>query len=162
MKKWFIGIIVFCFVAIGLWFMGRFGLFEKQDYDRMIVNGVAVKNDVVKIYALDDEVWAELPFVATIESLGYSPNWIDQDSASVEISGKTFYLSLTEKIFYREDEGPSINLLLPPPGSNRFLCERVENELVIDDRTLWSALYLSGIDVIIQIDVHDKIVSLCQ
>ena len=158
MKKWFFALILLCFVAIGLWFIGQSDLFEKQDHDRMIVNGVNARTVVVNIHSQDDGVWAELPFVATLGTLGYSPKWINQDTASFDISGSTFYLSLTEKTFYREDEGPSINLLLPPPGSNRFICDRVKNELVVDHRTLWSALYLSGIDVKIQIDAQDKIV----
>lgn len=160
-KGWAIILVLFCLCVCGIWLITKDSMNEKKDQNELVINGSEIKDAEIRIYYLEDQIHSDLPIIAVLKALGYSPEWINSD-AVFEIRGKKYILSLSEKKFYQQEKGPKVNYLLPPPGSDSFVCEIIGDDLLVDDSTVWSVLYLSGLSVDIHIDIDNRTVYICE
>ena len=117
------------------------------------INGVGITQENVTIHRWPH--YAELPLTEVMNSLGMEVSWIDNNVAKVTYKTKKYTLN-TSEISLIED-GDSFNLLFPPPGGNR-ISTVLEKELILDDNTVESAMYLIGIKLWIRIDHKEQVV----
>ena len=126
----------------------------------LMVNGETIESAYVSLYSFENQARAELPFMTVMKALGFSPVWIDDDTVSYEIDNETYILLRKEMTLYNAKKGKSINLLLPPPGSEGCICDEIDDEIIADDETIWSALYLMGIKSKFMIDTKQNVVKI--
>ena len=131
---------------------------KHESSGRLIVDGIQINDSNVLICSYDQAPVAHLPLISILKALGNEPQWIDDDTAEFEINGRTYQLLLDKKTLSEKNGNNHINLLLPPPGAEYCFCEREKNEIVADDQTIWSALYLLQINVKIRINSQSNTV----
>ena len=111
------------------------------------MNGVDITRENVIIHSN----YAELPLVDIMKRLGMKVDWVDKSTAEITYKDKKYILNLSEVSLV--EIGQNFNLLLPPPGGNRFYTV-LEKELILDSNTIQSAMYLMGIKM--NIDINRK------
>ncbi len=117
---------------------------------KLKVDGVAITEEAVTLYP----DYAMLPLIAVMESLDMDVVWLDSQRAEVICTDKNYILDLSAVTLAPMDE--KTNLLLPPPGGERVYTV-LDQELLLDDNTVKSMLYLMGLAVNIRIDYEDGV-----
>ncbi len=115
------------------------------------MNGVDITKENVIIHSN----YAELPLTEVMKSLDMKVDWIDKSTAEITYKDKKYTLNLSNVSLI--EVGQSSNLLLPPPGGNRFYTV-LEKELILDSNTIKSTMYQMGIKIHIDIDDKEQIV----
>lgn len=114
-------------------------------HGKLIVNGTEITEKNVFLYS----DCTQLPLTAVLKGLGMSVNWFDENRAEVAYKNKKYTLNLSE--FSLIENETNENVLLAPPGG-KPIYKTLEKELILDDNTTKSVLFLMKIDVSIQVD----------
>lgn len=85
--------------------------------------------------------YAELPLIEIMHSLGMRVDWVDKSTAEITYEETRYTLNLSKVELI--EVGQNFNLLLPPPGGNRFYTV-LDKELVLDSNTIKSVMYQIG------------------
>lgn len=134
--------------------MGGSILFSFRDSPKcgfLKMNGFYITQENVIIHSN----YAELPLTEVMKNLNMKVDWCDKSTAEIAWKNKKYTLNLSKVSLI--EVGQDSNLLLPPPGGNRFYTV-LEKELILDSNTIKSALYQMGIRVDIDINVDERIV----
>ena len=115
----------------------------------LFVNG-SENGTKVQIYSY----YSELPLVEVLGELGGVISWTNENEARMALNGKVYILNLKECAFY--DECDKHNLLIPAPGTTTFSCTALTDEIMLDDNTLQSVLFLMGISSTIQNSIDER------
>jgi len=115
-------------------------------------NGVDITQENVKIHSN----YAELPLTEVMKSLHMKINWVDKSTAEITYKDTKYILNLPKVSLI--EAGQNANLLLPPPGGNRFYAI-LEKELILDSTTIKSTMYQMGIKINIDINCKEQIVN---
>ena len=115
------------------------------------VNG----NDITQKNVMIHSNYAELPLTAVMKSLGMKVDWVDKSTAEITHNDKKYTLNLSTVSL--TEVGQKSNLLLPPPGGNRFYTV-LEKELILDSNAIKSTMYQMGIQINIVINCKEQIV----
>lgn len=129
-----------------------FGNFKPQN-GILQINGMVISDAAVEIH----EDSARTSFVSVLEGMGYTINWMDDDTAMVICGTEIYFLDVAEPVFQKE--GTDVNLILPPPGTTTFYCESVERDVILDDNTICGIFSLMGQRVFVEIDRETAVVS---
>ncbi|MBE6531049.1 MAG: hypothetical protein E7679_03015 [Ruminococcaceae bacterium] len=78
--------------------------------------------------------YAVLPLCDTITALGFQLTWTDEDRATFVCSEIEYEISISGKALTKA--GDDENYLIISPGSDHFVCEISNRELLVDDNTL--------------------------
>lgn len=146
--KW---LIVFAFFILLIGVGGLLLLKDSHECGVLKING----SDVAQENVLIRSTYAELPLTQVMKNLDVKVEWINKTSAQITYEDKEYTLNLSEVSLV--EVGATINLLLPPPGGNRYY-KVLEKELVLDSNTIKSTLYQMGIKINVYIDRKDQIV----
>ena len=95
--------------------------------------------------------YAVLPLCDVIKALGFELTH-NGDSTSFYCNNIEYVISITEKTFTKA--GDDENYLICPPGTNIFVCELSNGDLMVDDNTV-HALFYTFLDYPIEI-IIDK------
>ena len=91
--------------------------------------------------------YAVLPLCDVIKALGFELTH-NGDSTSFYCNNIEYVISITEKTFTKA--GDDENYLICPPGTNIFVCELSNGDLMVDDNTV-HALFYTFLDYPIEI-----------
>ena len=145
-------LLAVCIISILL--IGGIILFLFKDSPKnglLKVNGVDITQNNVVIHT----DYAELPLIEVMKNLNMKIEWIDKSTAEITCKEKTYILNLSNVSL--SEVGGDYNLLLPPPGGNRFYMV-LEKELILDSHTIKSTMYQMGIRIKIDINYKEQIV----
>ena len=134
--------------------MGGSILFSFKDSSKcglLNVNGVDITQENVMIRSN----YAELPLTEVMKSLNIKVDWVDESTADIIYKDKKYTFNLIEVSLI--EVGEKTNLLLCPPGGNRFYTI-LEKELILDSNTIKGAMYQMGIKIDIDINRKEQIV----
>ena len=123
-------------------------------HGELIVNGTIIPDKRIRIFQQGDEFLAVLPLSSVLQELGYHVEWMDTETAQVEISGEVFVFSL-EKVYRRGEED---NLYEPGLGRESVFVESAKNEIYIDSAALLATLKNLGVQIEIIINPQDRVI----
>lgn len=124
----------------------------------LIINGVAVTQENVVLHSS----YADLPLTEVMKSFNMEVNWIDENVAEITYEDKKYSLNLSEiSLIEVEPDCTNYNLITPAPGGRRHYTV-LEKELILDSVTIKCALYKMGINIYIDVDRKEQIVSIVE
>lgn len=115
----------------------------------LIVNG---RMTGTKVHIYEDH--SELPLVEVLRELGGIIDWSSSDVARITLKDKVYTLNLKDCLLC--EEGGSANLLVPAPGSHTFSCVASTDEIILDDNTLKSVLFLMEASIFVQNSIDER------
>lgn len=132
----FLSIGFLCIMVIGSYF-----LFAKQKS----------KEAVIKI---DDKVisgeqvqvswnYATMPMFKVLEAYDVSIEWLDENNASISYDNVTLSLSLIRMELIDKRSGH--DCFLPLPDCTYYYCEYLDDEIILDNETMYYILFMLGI-----------------
>ena len=133
MKKKFIWWIACIFLMLLIGGIILFSFKYSTKCGLLKINGV----DITKKNVMIHSDYAMLPLTEVMKSLDMNVNWVDKNTAEITYKDKEYSLDLS-KISLIE-VGQKSNLILPPPGGNRYY-KVLEKELILDSNTIKSVM----------------------
>lgn len=120
----------------------------------LIVNGIDITSEhYVKI----NEDYAELPFIAIMDTLGAEIVWQNENTANITYNSKNYILKTNDCSFM--EVGGQVNFLSTPPGGTRHY-KTVEGEFILDSVTTSGAFQLMKANTKININYTDKVITI--
>ena len=128
MKK----MIVFIIVAVMLFTVVACGdnATNGSSQGVLIVDGQTIKSNTT-IYP----EYATVSLCDVVSALGFELSWNGTDSASFYCNGIKYEICISQKTLIRE--GEDVNYLLCAPGNAHYICNVVEDVLIVDNNTLY-------------------------
>lgn len=126
-------------------------------YPNLVVNGQTIKDEHIYIVDRGGIYLAQLPFTKILNALGASVEWIDRETARINIEDQAYTLSLADKALYKA--GSTINCL--EKGKINIFSLRVYQdcqELYFDNYTMENTLDKLGLQVAFDLDIDNNTV----
>ena len=123
---------------------------------QLIVNGQPIADENIIIYQRGSDYYADLPFTAVVDALGYPVTWDETNSAHIEVGG-TIYLLSGDRLC--NEEGKLITRISRSDVNDQGSEGRL-GELYLEQNRLQNVLELLGIqNTFITIDPAARTVS---
>ena len=101
---------------------------------------------------------AVLPLIRILDELGATINSIDGNELKIIYDNRAFFLNEENQTLI--EEGSTINLLMPAPGSKCFICKVSNDDILMDDLSLKITLQCMGINVHVHHRTNEAIVEI--
>ncbi len=97
----------------------------------LIVEGTTITSNTIVYYE-----YAAVSVCDVLSALGFVLTWDNESVVSFYCNDEKYIISIPEKTLVRD--GENCNYLLPAPGSQNYICDVVDGELIVDNNTLLS------------------------
>ena len=152
MKKFFFFLCIFFCVLLLLILLGITKLTPKKKNGTMIIDGTVVTNgDIVFIKSVNKQC-VQIPLLVVLEKAGFDT--IIKSPHEILIIYKDVKYVLDFNLKTLVEEGKTNNLLVPPPGSNTYICIFTTDDVLIDHFTLKSLFFLMNTHFSIDVDYN--------
>ncbi len=78
--------------------------------------------------------------IAMLQSKGVSVSWIDGDKATFSHEGKNYFIRLSSMSLWQEGSDERYNYIEFLPGTENGFIYRTENDIIVDDETMYGIL----------------------
>lgn len=149
--------VAFILIMFGVLYLAvpRKALHEEDSYRQasLIVNSSLVDTEINICEDL-----AVLPLIRILDELGATINSVDGNELKVIYDNRAFLLNVENQTLI--EEGNTINLLMPVPGSKCFICKVSNDDILMDDLSLKITLQCMGINVYVHHRTNEAIVEI--
>ncbi len=151
MKKYFVVLCIF-FCVILLVLLGITKPTPKKKNGTMIIDGTVVTNGNIVFIKSGNKQCVQIPLLVVLEKAGF--DIIIKSPHEILILYKDVKYVLNFNLKTLVEEGKTNNLLVPPPGSNTYICNFTTDDVLIDHFTLKSLFFLMNTQFSIDVDYN--------
>lgn len=155
MRKWLYPVLLFVIISVLIFIYYSSSRKNFSVTGKININGEDIAKKTATIYI--HKKYAVLPLTEVFKGLGYSVEWMNNNTAYIVVDENRYILELNGEASLKKDSD-DCNLIIPPPGSTTFYSQIIENELILDSDTIRSILFFMGKLIYINIDYDSAVV----